>query len=124
MILSFLTLPSGDRGIYYAYDFSSSAGCLAAQKVVVKIWASASDNECVTESTTYGVFQSSPMAGVPDVLANSLDHGCGVYAIALKLLGPTLEDLLHFRPGGKIDDKMVLAVAIQMVGVCSKLNLE
>ena len=108
----------GDRGIYYAYDFSSSAGCFSVQKVVIKAWVSASDNECVTESTTYSVFRSSPITGIPDILVNSFDPGCDVYAIVLRLLGPTLDDLRRLRLGGKLEDKMVLAVAIQMVGVC------
>ncbi|KAF8220713.1 hypothetical protein L208DRAFT_1063358, partial [Tricholoma matsutake] len=103
-----------DRGVYHAYDFSSSAGCLAVKKVVLKTWVSASDNECLTESTAYDVFRSFSMAGIPVVLANSYDAGCDVHAIVLELLGPTLDDLCRLRPGGKLEDRMVLAVLLLM----------
>ena len=86
------------------------------KRVVVKTWVSASDNECITESMVYRVLQSSPMTGVPVVLGNSFDVGCGVHAIVLELLGPTLDDLCRLCSGGKFEDKVVLAVAIQMVG--------
>lgn len=81
---------------------------------------SASDNECLTESTAYDVFRSFSMAGIPVVLANSYDAGCDVHAIMLELLGPTLDDLCRLRPGGKLEDRMVLAVAIQMASFSSR----
>ena len=67
----------------------------------------------------YKVFQSSPMTGIPVVLGNSFDVGCDVHAITLELLGPTLDDLRRLCSGGKFEDRMVLAVAIQMVGTSS-----
>jgi hypothetical protein len=114
-----MIFPSGDRGVYHAYDFSSSAGCFAIKKVIVKTWVSASDNECITESMVYRVLQSLPMTGIPVVLGNSFDVGCDVHAIVLEILGPTLDDLCHLCLGGNFEDRMVLAVAIQMVGTSS-----
>jgi hypothetical protein len=58
------------------------------------------------------------MVGVPAVLANSYDAGCDVYAIVLQLLGPSLAALRQLFPDCRLDDKMVLAVAIQLVSVC------
>lgn len=82
----------------------------------MKAWVSSCDDECVTESTVYQSFRSHPMNGIPIVLANSFDTGCQVHAIVLQLLGATLDDVRRLRSGGKFNDKMVLAVAIQMVG--------
>jgi hypothetical protein len=87
----------------------------------VKTWVSASDSECRSESAAYDAFRLSPFTGVPTVLANSFDADCDVHAIVLKLVGLTLEDLRCLCPSGKFQDKMVLAVAIQMVSIYSKL---
>jgi hypothetical protein len=85
----------------------------------VKAWVSSCDNECATESTVYESFRSRPMNGIPVVLANSFDPDCQVHAIVLQLLGATLDDLRRLRSDRKFDNKMVLAVAIQMVGEVS-----
>jgi casein kinase I family protein HRR25 len=63
------------------------------------------------------------MTGTPSILENSFDTGCGVHAIVLKLLGPTLDDVRRLCSDGKFNDKMVLAVAIQMVGTFPSLYL-
>jgi hypothetical protein len=89
----------------------------------VKAWVSSSNRECITESTVYEIFRSSPMAGSPSIVENSFDTGCGVHAIVLKLLGPTLDDVRRLSSDGKFGDKMVLAVAIQMVGTSLRLYL-
>ncbi|GLB35695.1 hypothetical protein LshimejAT787_0212600 [Lyophyllum shimeji] len=104
-----------DRGVYLAYDFGTSSGCLNAKTVIVKAWSAAEDCECVTERTVYNVLSCTRTSGIPDVLASAHDSKCEVYAIVLQRLGPTLDDVIQTLPDGKLDETMVLAVAIQMI---------
>lgn len=114
MITDDWVLP-GDRGVYLAYDISHERGCAQRSEVVVKAWVSATDGECVMESAAYNALSSPLIHGVPFVLVNAHDPYCDVYAIVLQRLGPSLDDLQAWLPNGRFDERMVLAVAIQLV---------
>ncbi|TFK35935.1 kinase-like domain-containing protein [Crucibulum laeve] len=109
-----LSTETGDRGVYLAYDISSKAGCTAPNKVVIKAWMDPTDKECVAESSAYREL-SKAVGHVPAALSNSHDNELGVHAIALEKLGPSLEDLQGLLPEERFDERMVMAVAIQMI---------
>ncbi|KAG6835481.1 hypothetical protein H0H93_000959, partial [Arthromyces matolae] len=106
---------AGDRGVYLARDFrSSSLGCSNADVVVLKAWTKPDDQECVSERAMYQIFQSASVSGVPKLIQSAQDDKCGIYGIALQRLGPTIEDLIQALPGHRLDEKLVLDLAIQM----------
>ena len=87
--------------------------------MVVKAWVSRTDPECTTEETTYQKLQcpsrDASIVGVPKILANGWDATCEVYAIVMQKLGPNLQDILEVSQFRKFDERMTMAVAIQMV---------
>lgn len=86
----------------------------------IKAWSNSDDPECLTEKLAYESLQAPYLiSGVPAVLKNARDDECGVFAIVLQRLGPTLDDLLQMLPDHKFDERMVLSVAIQMVSLSS-----
>ncbi|KAF8963771.1 hypothetical protein BDZ97DRAFT_975472 [Flammula alnicola] len=60
--------------------------------------------------------------GTPSLLASGYDDECEVYAFVLEKLGPSLEDLLDMIPARRFDEKMVLAVAIQILDRYASLH--
>lgn len=88
------------------------------ERVIVKAWLSTSDRECVNERQVYELLGSPPVAGTPAVYFSDYDEEQGVFALVLQRLGPSLEQVVESLPSNhRFDDRMVLAVAIQMVGI-------
>ncbi|KAJ7770264.1 kinase-like domain-containing protein [Mycena maculata] len=109
---------AGNRGVYFAYDFGGLTGCAAAREVVVKAWVSSSDFECQREVAAYRTLGGAdPCPGVPtpEIASARHDPFCDVHALVLPKLGPTLEDLREMLPHKRLDERMVLTVAIQMI---------
>lgn len=82
----------------------------------MKAWISASDRECVNERQVYELLCTPPVAGTPAVYSSDYNEEQGVFALVLQRLGPSLEQVVELLPSNyRFDDRMVLAVAIQMV---------
>ncbi|CAA7261011.1 unnamed protein product [Cyclocybe aegerita] len=111
---------SGDRGVFRAYDFGSEKGCKQATEVIVKAWKDPEDLECWTERRAYEILGCN--AHVPSVVASTYDGHCQAYALALEKLGPSLEDLLNLEPNKRLDERTVLAAAIQLLEIYSALH--
>ncbi|KAF8957796.1 kinase-like domain-containing protein [Flammula alnicola] len=60
--------------------------------------------------------------GTPSLRASGYDDECEVYALVLEKLGPSLEDFLDMIPARRFDERMVLAVAIQMLDRYASLH--
>ncbi|KAF8888304.1 kinase-like domain-containing protein [Infundibulicybe gibba] len=111
-----ISAEGGDRGVYLAYDISSDIGCSSKKMVVIKAWLSPSDAECLMEAEAYRSLSSpSLVSGTPGLLASEYDATCGVYALVLERLGPSLEDIRPLFPGHRFSEQLVLCIAIQML---------
>ena len=99
-----------------AYDFGVVGGCKESREVIVKAWTR-EDEEYRTERTAYEILSASPMKGCPSLIESTTDYcPTPIYALVLEKLGPSLEDLCNvMSPNVRFDEKMTLAVAIQMV---------
>jgi serine/threonine protein kinase len=85
--------------------------------VVIKAWMSYNE-EYRTEKTVYKVLSASPMKGCPSLIqsAATMSPRREIYALVLEKLGPSLQDLCdRMSPKVRFDEKMTLALAIQMV---------
>ena len=100
-----------------AYDFGVAGGCKEAREVIIKAWLI--DNEDYhTERTVYSILSASPMKGCPSLIesATKTSSSREIYALVLEKLGPSLQDLCNLMsPNVRFDEKMTLALAIQMV---------
>ena len=77
-----------------------------------------SDDEYRTESEVYSILSASPMKGCPSLIESTMDsdRGRSIYGLVLEKLGPSLEHLCQLMsPNVRFDEKMILALAIQMV---------
>ena len=101
-----------------AYDFGVPGGCKKARQVIIKAWRSEFDEDYETEKKVYTILSASPMKGCPSLLESPIDSSRKIYALVLEKLGPTLEDLCiltRMSRNVRFDEKMSLALAIQMV---------
>jgi hypothetical protein len=99
-----------------AYDFGVIGGCKESREVVVKAWMELDDEEYQTEKEAYRILSASPMKGCPSLIEFSIDPRREIYALVLEKLGPSLKDLCNLKsPNLRFDEKMTLALAIQMV---------
>jgi hypothetical protein len=68
------------------------------------------------ENKVYSLLSASPMKGIPSLIESAKEPSRQIYAVVLEKLGPSLEDLCELMPDdGCFDEKMTLALAIQMV---------
>ena len=83
----------------------------------MKVWLSCDLREDYeTEEKVYNILSASPMKGCPSLIRNPSDPSQNLYGLVLEKLGPSLEDLCNLMsPKVRFDEKMTLAVAIQMV---------
>jgi hypothetical protein len=104
-----------------AYDFGVIGGCKESREVIIKAWTYPLrlDEECTTEKATYEKLSSSPMKGCPSLIESNscfTTGGIKVFALVIEKLGPSLEELWNLMsPNARFDEKMTLALAIQMV---------
>jgi serine/threonine protein kinase len=99
-----------------AYDFGMAGGCKESKEVIIKAWLSC-NGEYRTERRVYEILSASPMKGCPSFIESaSMSSGQEIYALVLERLGPSLQDLCNLMaPNVRFDEKMTLALAIQMV---------
>ncbi|KAF9472083.1 kinase-like protein [Pholiota conissans] len=105
----------GDRGVFEAYDYGQPGGCRAGANVIVKAWLDPEDPECLMERRVYEALAAHTIGGVPTLQKNTYEERCGVYALVLEKLGPSLDDVLNLVPSRRLDGRMVLALAMQML---------
>ena len=99
-----------------AYDFGVIGGCKESREVIIKAWMDYSNEEYRTERTAYKILSVSPMKGCPSLIESPVDFSRNIFALVLEKLGPSLEDLCNLMsPNIRFDEKMTLALAIQMV---------
>ena len=99
-----------------AYDFGVIGGCKESREVIIKAWINPFDDEYQTERKVYEMLSASPMKGCPSLIKFSMDLHRKIYALVLEKLGPSLQDLYNLMsPDVQFDEKMTLALAIQMV---------
>ena len=100
-----------------AYDFGVAGGCKESREVIIKAWTNNFDEDYETEKKAYEILSASPMKGCPSLIESTMDHSPRkIYALVLEKLGPSLEDLCSLMsPNVQFDEKMTLALAIQMV---------
>jgi hypothetical protein len=98
-----------------AYDFGVIGGCEESREVIIKAWTYFSE-EFRTERTAYDILSASSMKGCPSLIETRMDPGRDIYALVLEKLGPSLQELCNLMsPNIRFDEKMTLALAIQMV---------
>jgi serine/threonine protein kinase len=98
-----------------AYDFGVAGGCKESKEVIIKAWLGCYD-DYRTERTVYNILSASPMKGCPSLIETAAYMSSWIYALVLEKLGPSLEDLCNLMtPNVRFDEKMTLALAIQMV---------
>lgn len=83
--------------------------------MIVKAWTNPDDDERVVECKIYTHLSSNSVKGIPSVSASEYDNKCDVYVLAMEKLGPSLDCLLELIPEGRLGEKMVFALAIQLV---------
>ena len=100
-----------------AYDFGVIGGCKESREVIIKAWMDGICEEYETERKAYSILSTSPaMKGYPSLIESTTNLGENISALVLEKLGPSLEDLCKLMsPNVRFDEKMTLAVAIQMV---------
>jgi len=104
-----------NRGVFVAYDFGATGGCKESREVIIKAWRGNYDEDYITESKAYIILSASPMKGFPSLIESNADQSLRIYAVVLEKLGPSLEDLCELMPDKRFDEKMTLALAIQIV---------
>lgn len=117
---------TGAKGVYLACDFGGPRGCAQPAAVVIKSWVSELDANCFAERLAYNTFQglarpAKSHSGIPTLLASARDPASNVYVMAMQHLGPTLGDVRELLPKRRFDEKMVTAVAIQLVSTFKNL---
>ena len=87
--------------------------------MVIKAWVNDSDEEYQTERVAYSVLSVLPMKGYPSLIGIippvAPTQGTCLGCLVLEKLGPSLQDLCDLMPNMRFDEKMTLALAIQMV---------
>ena len=98
-----------------AYDFGAIGGCKESREVIIKAWKRI-DEEYRTEFQVYCVLSNSSMKGCASLIGRTSDPSGMIHALVLEKLGPSLEDICNLMsPNVRFDEKMTLALAIQMV---------
>lgn len=110
-----LTIPDY-RGVFVAYDFGVTGGCKESTEVIIKAWVRYDSQDLRIESKVYNILSASPIKGFPSLIEYNEESNPRVFALVLEKLGPSLEELCRLMPHGRFDEKMTLALAIQMVG--------
>jgi hypothetical protein len=83
--------------------------------VVIKAWIGYQE-DYETENEVYSILSARPMKGCPSLIESNFEPMKAIFALVLEKLGPSLEDLCNIMPPGmRFDEKMTLALAIQMV---------
>ena len=96
-----------------AYDFGFIGGCEESREVIIKVCL---DEEYETERKVYNTLSVLSMKGCPSLIESTMDSSLSIFALVLEKLGPSLEDLCKLMsPNVRFDEKMILALAIQMV---------
>ena len=105
------------RTVVRAYDFGVASGCEKSREVIIKAWRNNSDEDYETERDAYKILSASPMKGCPSLIESITDLYRNMYALVLEKLGPSLEELYNLMSidNQRFDEKMSLALAIQMV---------
>ena len=99
-----------------AYDFGVAGGCKESREVIIKAWMDEYDEDYEAEKRAYNILSASPMKGCPSLIESTINSSPKIYALVLEKLGPSLEDLWGLMsPGVRFDQRMSLALAIQMV---------
>ncbi|KAF7299211.1 Protein kinase domain-containing protein [Mycena indigotica] len=107
-----ISAEEGSRGVYLAYDLAD--GCSNSSEVVLKCWVSEADFELHQETAAYQMLEGCP--GIPQPLHLSChDPHSDVNILALPKLGPSLEEFIRVLPKQRMDRRMVLTVAVQML---------
>ena len=70
-----------------------------------------------TERKAYSILSTWPMKGCPSLIESVIDPRRNIYALVLEKSGPSLEELCNLMSPVRFDEKMTLALAIQMVRV-------
>ena len=105
-----------------AYDFGGMGGCKESREVIIKAWTCFDDEEYRTESSAYSILTALPMKGCPSFIESHKDPTREVvFAMVLEKLGPSLEELCNLMSPVRFNEKMTLALAIQMVRVSFSL---
>lgn len=99
-----------------AHDFGVAGGCQEPREVVIKAWIGNYHEDYHTENKVYSILSASPMKGCPSLIESNHELKGRIFALVLEKLGPSLEDLYNLMsPNVRFDEKMSLALAIQMV---------
>ena len=99
-----------------AYDFSFAGECKKSREVIIKAWTKNYNEAYETERKAYNILSTSPMKGCPSFFEGNFDPSRKIHVLVLEKLGPTLEDVRSLMsPNKRFDEKMTLALAIQMV---------
>ena len=101
--------------MFEALDFGVPGGCACGARVVLKVWDDETDGECVVEREVYEILSARGVTGVPALRTSGPDVASGIYILALEKLGPSLQQLLDLAPGGRLNEKVVMALAIRLV---------
>ncbi|KAF8809323.1 kinase-like protein [Phlegmacium glaucopus] len=103
------------RGVFVAYDFGCAGGCKEPGEVIIKAWRRPYDDDFVTESKVYSTLSVSPIKGFPCHIESNADPSLRIYGVVLEKLGPSSQDLFALMPDKRFDEKMTLALAIQIL---------
>ena len=101
-----------------AYDFGDTGGCKESREVFIRFWRDGYDDQYYdTERKAYTILSAWPMEGCPSLIESVIDPRRNIYALVLEKSGPSLEELCNLMSPVRFDEKMSLALAIQMVRV-------
>ena len=109
--------------MFEALDFGVPAGCACGERVILKVWDNETDGECVVERDIYDILSARGVSGVPALRMSGQDVASGIYILALEKLGPSLQQLLDLTPVGRLNEKLVMALAIRLVSVCYERHI-
>jgi hypothetical protein len=115
IILSTATDIQIDKGVYYGYNLGTPLNCETKIPVVIKA-TNKNSRDTKAEDHAYDKLPTeTPLIGYPRLYSSGWQNYSVRYLI-LEKLGPTLQAVLDRTPEKKLgDEKMILAVAIQVV---------
>ncbi|TDL18921.1 hypothetical protein BD410DRAFT_877772 [Rickenella mellea] len=99
--------------VYLARDHGGPLGCENCPEVAIKLYSRGCSNDCKREKLVYEKLTNAPMKGVPEISwRGECTEG---YLFAMTNLGPTLQDFRDHAPNKKLNDRLLLHTAIQLV---------
>ncbi|TDL18923.1 kinase-like protein [Rickenella mellea] len=107
---------SEDRvSVFFARDHGGPSGCENCSEVALKAYSNDYEDDCLRERNIYERLTKDPMKGVPEISWMGRGRVVRTYFFAMTRLGSTLQGFHDRAPDNKLNDRLLLHIAIQLM---------